>query len=550
MRLSSLSKTSLLLVACFAADKVLAILRQLIIARQFGLSGALDVFNIANNLPDMLFILISGGAMAMVVIPVLTEVIEKKSLSDGWRVFSSILNLTFIASFLLALGIWFFADTIVTSEVGIAPGFSAAAQRDVVRLMRLNLISTLIFSVSGLCMGALQANRRFLLPGIAPLFYNVGQIIGAVFLAPEGGGSFFGVAYPTFGLGIDGLAYGVIAGAAMHLMVQLPGLLHLEFRWEPLCDVRDENVRRMIRILIPRVLTVFFVQLIFIFRDNLASRLQTGAVTALSYGYMFQQLPETLIGTALGTALLPSLSLFIADAEHDRFAAAFSNACRLVVALTFGSAVIFGMGFGPVAAFALKMTSGETALLMWTLRGFLVGLTGHCLLEVVNRSFYAQQDALSPLITTILNFIVFMISGLTLYRPLGVSGISLSDSIAVTIQAALLILWLGLDPFKRSAKFGNSRLVRLFGEGAAALNKERVSVKLSGMKRTILRAAIGSAVAAAAVWGIGALNFEAFPGLNLNPGSLNLVKSLIGMGISVAVYLPFILPEIRMLKTF
>lgn len=105
MRLSSLSKTSLLLVACFAADKVLAILRQLIIARQFGLSGALDVFNIANNLPDMLFILISGGAMAMVVIPVLTEVIEKKSLSDGWRVFSSILNLTFIASFLLALGI-------------------------------------------------------------------------------------------------------------------------------------------------------------------------------------------------------------------------------------------------------------------------------------------------------------------------------------------------------------------------------------------------------------------------------------------------------------
>ena len=93
-------------------------------------------------------------------------------------------------------------------------------------------------------------------------------------------------------------------------------------------------------------------------------------------------------------------------------------------------------------------------------------------------------------------------------------------------------------------------MARLFGEGAAASNQERVSVKLSGMKRTMLRAAIGSAVAAAAVWGIGALNFETFSGLNLNPGVLNLVKSLIGMGISVAVYLPFILPEIRMLKTF
>ena len=179
MKLSSLSKTSLLLVVCFAADKVLAILRQLIIARQFGLSDELDIFNIANNLPDMLFILISGGAMAMVVIPVLTDVIEKKTIADSWRVFSTILNLTFAVSFVLAALIWIFAEPIVTSEFGIAPGFGPESRTSVIRLMRLNLISTLIFSVSGLFMGALQANRRFLLPAIAPLFYNIGQIFGA-----------------------------------------------------------------------------------------------------------------------------------------------------------------------------------------------------------------------------------------------------------------------------------------------------------------------------------------------------------------------------------
>ena len=187
MKLSSLSKTSLLLVVCFAADKVLAILRQLIIARQFGLSDELDIFNIANNLPDMLFILISGGAMAMVVIPVLTDVIEKKTIADSWRVFSTILNLTFAVSFVLAALIWIFAEPIVTSEFGIAPGFGPESRTSVIRLMRLNLISTLIFSVSGLFMGALQANRRFLLPAIAPLFYNIGQIFGAVVLAPETG---------------------------------------------------------------------------------------------------------------------------------------------------------------------------------------------------------------------------------------------------------------------------------------------------------------------------------------------------------------------------
>ena len=142
MKLSSLSKTSLLLVVCFAADKVLAILRQLIIARQFGLSDELDIFNIANNLPDMLFILISGGAMAMVVIPVLTDVIEKKTIADSWRVFSTILNLTFAVSFVLAALIWIFAEPIVTSEFGIAPGFGPESRTSVIRLMRLNLIST------------------------------------------------------------------------------------------------------------------------------------------------------------------------------------------------------------------------------------------------------------------------------------------------------------------------------------------------------------------------------------------------------------------------
>ncbi|HQJ01699.1 MAG TPA: lipid II flippase MurJ, partial [Flexilinea sp.] len=98
MKLSSLSRTSLMIVIFFGIDKVIAIIRQLIIARQFGLSAELDVFNIANNLPDMLFILISGGAMAMVIIPIMTEIIQKESREASWRVFSSIANLAFVVS--------------------------------------------------------------------------------------------------------------------------------------------------------------------------------------------------------------------------------------------------------------------------------------------------------------------------------------------------------------------------------------------------------------------------------------------------------------------
>lgn len=550
MKLSSLSKTSVLLVVCFGADKILAILRQLIIARTFGLGHELDVFNIANNLPDMLFILISGGAMAMVVIPVLTDVIKKKSLAASWRVFSSILNLTFLASFVLSLLIWFFAETIVTSEFGIAPGFSPAQQADVVSLMRLNLIATLIFSISGLMIGALQSNQRFLLPALAPLFYNVGQIFGAVVLAPTEGASIFGLSIPTFGLGIHGLAYGVILGAVLHLLIQVPGLIQLGFRWIPVCELHEPNVRRMLRILVPRILTVFFVQLIFIFRDNLASRLTSGSVTALSYGYMFQQLPETLIGTALGTALLPSLSIFIADGKRAEFEAVFTKALRLVVALTFGSAVIMGLGLGPLASFALDLSEMETSMLVWTLAGFLAGLTGHCLLEVTNRSFYAQQDAFSPLLATILNFILFITFGLGLYQTVGVAGISLSDSIAFTAQALLLIFWLKLDPVRRSRILSRIPGARIFGELGESNLERRISIGTTFEGWAVVRAAVGALVSASILWLVVYSNLISLPFLNSGTEMMNLVKSLAGIGLAIAVYVPFVLPEIRLLKNF
>lgn len=548
MKLSSLSKTSLLLVVCFAADKVLAILRQLIIARQFGLSDELDIFNIANNLPDMLFILISGGAMAMVVIPVLTDVIEKKTIADSWRVFSTILNLTFAASFFLAALIWIFAEPIVTSEFGIAPGFGPAARTSVIRLMRLNLISTLIFSVSGLFMGALQANRRFLLPAVAPLFYNLGQIFGAVVLAPEAGFSLGSASLPALGLGIDGLAYGVIIGAVMYSLIQLPGLLRLGFRWSPRFELRDENVRRMLRIFVPRVLTVFFVQLIFIFRDNFASRLQPGAVSALSYSYMFQQLPETLIGTALGTALLPSLSLFIAERDAERFAAAFSKTVRLIIALTFGIAVIMSVGLAPVVAFALKLDGETTGMFMWTLTGFLAGLTGHCLLEVANRSFYAQQDAASPFFATVLNFGLFIALGYLLSRTIGVAGISFSDSMAFTVQALVLIIWLRVDPSERNRRLVRLNPFRALNHGGAD-GVGAVSVRVERPGGTILRSALGALVTGGLLWVFMSHGGTVLSGLSLSGEMLNLVKSILGMAGALVVYTFFILPELRFLKT-
>src|SRR5512137_695384 len=147
-KLTFLTRTSLLLFLLFGLDKVLAFLRSMIVTRQFQLSPAFDAFNSANNLPDLLYALISGGTLAMALIPVLSETLTTSGRRDLWNVFSRVANIFFLAAALLAAGVAVFAKSIVESQIGIVPGFTASQQSLVADLMRLNLIATLTFSIS------------------------------------------------------------------------------------------------------------------------------------------------------------------------------------------------------------------------------------------------------------------------------------------------------------------------------------------------------------------------------------------------------------------
>ena len=522
MKLSKLSKTSLLLVICLGANKCIAALRQIIIGRQFGLSVELDIFNIANNLPDMLFTLISGGALAMALIPVMSDIINKEGKRAGWKLFSSVSNLAFLCAALLAVLTAVFARPLVVSQIGIAPGFPAEQQESVIHLMRMNLIAMLIFAVSGMLTGGLQANQHFLLPALAPIFYNLGQIYGALVLAPAEPYRFGPLTLPCYGMGIDGLVMGVIIGSAAHLLIQVPGLIRHHFRWYPLIALRDEAVLRVLRILGPRILSMFFMQLIFIIRDNYASRLATGAVTALTYGYMFQQLPETLIGTAIGTAILPSLSVYLSDKDFQAYREVIQKACRIALAMSLGAAVIMSVGMGPAMGSLFGFAGEQNLLMMNTLRCFLIGLAGHCLLEIANRAYYAQEQAMVPLLGTILNVLIYIAAGFLLFQRLGAPGLSLTDSFAYTSQAILLLLILS-HPQKKNRLFSNRPVLN-------------APIDLRG---TLLRCVPG----AAAAGGI------CFVLMSIPNGNI-LVKSMLGMCLALLFYCIVIIPELKLLKRF
>lgn len=524
--MSKLTRATLLLAFFFAADKVFAILRQVIIARQFGLTSGLDAFNVANNLPDMLFALFSSGALALALIPVLSEILAKENRKAAWALFSRIANLVFIITACLSLLVVIFAEPLVKSRFGIAPGFSPEQQQLVVRLMRLDLIATLIFSISGLVIAGLQANQHFLLPALAPLLYNIGQIIGAIILSPAEGYRIGSISLPAFNMGIYGLVAGVILGAILHLAIQVPGLIHFGFKWQPGLALSNPRVIQVLKLMGPRVLTVFFIQITFIARDNLASHFTQGAVSALTYGWMIQQVPETLIGTAIGTAMLPALSEMVAREQRARFRSTIENAVRVLIAITIPVAVILSLGLKPLIEFAFGFKAEGTEMLLWVSRGFLIGLLGHSLLETAGRSFYAQQNAIIPMLAAGLNAGLYVLFGSWFSRILGVMGISLGDSLAFSIEAVILLIILAIQYFSSTEDV----------EKELSLDS-LMKIDLDALG-TILRSVLAGIVAGVIVffsqgWFAGRI-----------PGILSGMAGLILAGISI---LPFIWKELKLL---
>lgn len=424
--MSRLVRASLLVGAFFGVDKLVALGRQVVVARYFGLDPVLDAYNASNNLPDTLFALISGGALAIAFIPVLTETLAREGRPAAWKLFSLVANLAFVATALVAALVALFPLALVRRIV--TPGFALEQQLLVADLMRLNLVATLLFSISGLVMGALQANQHFFLPALAPIFYNVGQILGVVLLKPA--------------FGIHGLAYGVILGAALHLAIQAPGLVRYQFQWTPQLTLAH-GVRRVLRLMGPRILTLGFINLIFIANDNLASRLGTsGAISALAYGWLILQLPETVIGTAAGTALLPTLSEHVTRGERAELKRLLRRAVAILLAITLPVTLASLVLVRPAVKLVFEgraFTAANSEFVVLAARMFLLGLAGHSLVEVAARTFYAYQDARTPLFLAALTLGLYIAFGLALTPRLNFAGLALANSLAFTAEALLML---------------------------------------------------------------------------------------------------------------
>lgn len=414
--------------AAFLANKGLAIGRQIVIARAFGTSGDYDAFVAAFRLPDILFMLISGGALATALIPILSERLTHQPPADpdGWRLASATLNTILLLVAAAAAVVALVALPLV--EWLIAPGFSPQTQLLTANLMRLALLSTIIFSVSGLVGGVLNVHQHFLLPALAPIVYNLGLIAGAIFLAPA--------------FGVYGLMWGAIAGAAGHLLIQLPGLRRYQMRYHPILGWADPGLHQVARLMGPRILTLGVIQVNFLVIYNLASRLGEGSVSSLDYGWDLMQMPQTIIGSAIGIVLFPTMSALAAAGDMAGLRRTTSQALRVILVLSVPAMVgLIALG-RPVIQ--LMFERGEfgpdsTAAVYQSLQFWALALVAHCALEVTNRLFYAQKDTTTPLLGALVGMLVNIGLAVLLYRVLDAGGLALSNGVAVTVEVLILL---------------------------------------------------------------------------------------------------------------
>jgi putative peptidoglycan lipid II flippase len=436
-KLSQLTRTSFLLSFLFTFDKGLAFVKIMLFNRIVGLEG-MGIFGASNNLPDYLSALLSGGALGMAFIPVLREYLDRKGRAAAWGLFARIINLTFLVTAAVSVIIILFSKPLV--RLVIVPYFSPDKQALTSSLMRLDLLAILLFSISGLVMSGLQANKHFLLPALAPIFYNLGQIFGVTILTPGQGLHIGAITLPSFGLGLYGMVYGVIIGAGLHLLIQVPGLIHFGFKWKPIIGIHKPEVQRVLILLWPRVLTMASIQAYFVTRDSLASRFGGSGVGALNLGWTIEQVPETIIGTAIAIALLPTLAEFINGKQPDAFRNTVNRALRVMLALSLPAAVLLAIATRPLVSAFFGYETTQLNLVTFCTWAFLGGLLGDAWLETAVRSFYANQNTRTPLIAAIIQVISFILLGRLFSSWIGLPGLPLAAAITFTFQAIILLI--------------------------------------------------------------------------------------------------------------
>jgi putative peptidoglycan lipid II flippase len=409
-------------------SRVTGLIRDMLIAAMFAASPATDAFVVAFRLPNLLRRLFAEGAFSQAFVPMLAEYKNRRGADEAKQLVDRTATVLTLA--LLAVTILGVALSPIVVYVS-APGFSSDPDKFAltVKMLRVTFPYILFISLVSLAGGILNTWSRFSIPAFTPTLLNLAFIGGAVLFAPY------------FDPPAMVLAWSVFAGGVLQLALQVPALARLGMLPRPRLAWSDPGVRRILILMGPAVIGVSVSQLSLLINTMFASFLQHGSVSWLYYADRLMEFPTALLGVALGTVLLPSLSRHHANAAADEYSRLLDWGLRLTLMLAAPAALALAVLSVPLITTLFhhgRFTEQDVFMTRQALVAYSVGLLGLILVKVLAPGFYARQNIATPVRIAILTLVVTQVMNAAFIVPLKHAGLALSIGLAACLNAGLL----------------------------------------------------------------------------------------------------------------
>jgi len=424
----ALARAGLIVTGLFLLSRILGYVRTVAVAASVPHIAQLSPFFAAFRIPDFLFQLVAAGALSSALIPVISGLFATDEEARAWRVVSTVTTLMLSALLVLAAIVLVFAPQLVAF---IAPGFDAGQLAETTQLTRIMVLSPMFLAGGAVATSALNSRGRFAAAGMAPLVYNLAIILGAVVLVPI--------------FGIPGLAYGVVLGAAGHLLVQVPSLVRIRARIRPRVDLGDAQARLALVLMAPRAFALGATQVVFLVMTSLATTLGADALAVFNFAFILLQIPIGVIGVPLGVVLLPSLSREAATGGMVAFRRLLVRGLSILAYVMIGIAALGIVVSEDVVRILFHVAHLSESAIEATgalLAIFLLGLTAHSMIAVLARAFYALKDTKTPVIAALLAVVVNIVVANALVGSLGLNGLAVAIAVAAWLETIALVVLL------------------------------------------------------------------------------------------------------------
>lgn len=449
-RQTSILSAAFVIMVAYAASGLLGVFRNRLLAERFfsGHEAQLDAYFAAFVLPDTIFQLLILGALSAAFIPVFTTYL-RRSEKEAWHVASA--SMTAILLLFLGISSLLFVFAVPASRI-LAPKFSSELSLLTAHLIRVMLIAQFFFALSSFMTGIIQSHHRFLIPAIAPLFYNLGIILGIVLLSPM--------------FGIYGAAIGVVLGSIFHFAVQLPLAVRLGFRFRLSMDFLHPGVKRIQRLMPARAATLAIDQVERVIAVSVASSLAAGTITIFNFARQLYVLPITFVGSTIGQAAFPALSRAHEDG-HEQFLKTISATLLYVIFLALPISTLVLILRIPVVrlSFGAKQFPWEATLLTGrAVALFVLSMPAQTINQFLIRAFYAAQNTKVPFVSAIISTLLMWILApiFSVYLQWGLLGIVAAIVIADLIDTTLLFVFLELRITHHLTKYLVPGIIKIF----------------------------------------------------------------------------------------